>query len=222
MKAIRTLTLALGLVATLPLTAAAQEGQHFDNSWFWGAKAGTMTFWTSRVQHQPAPIVGAEWLITRRRAALLISGEQSFFEEQSAIYDPSAPSQQRTVDIKDMRRASFTLLGFPEGMMGHRFIGIRPYAGLGFSWSFIQQANGVGVPTGTAQGDTILARIEDVKSAGAPHLMVGAQGQFRRVVLFGQGTMMWSHKRFLLNNNESYILEGGVRINFGSSIERPD
>ena len=222
MKAIRTLTLALGLVAMLPLAASAQEGRLFENSWFWGVKGGSMTFWTSRVQHQPAPIVGAEWLITRRRGALLVSGEQGFFEEQSSIYDPTSPTTQRTVDIKDLRRVSFTLLGFPESVAGHRFVGIRPYAGLGFSFNWIQQAVGVGVPTGTPQAESIAARIEDVKSAASPHIMLGAQGQYRRVVLFGQGSMMWSQKRFLLNNNETYILEGGVRINLGSAIERPD
>lgn len=222
MKSIRTLTLALGLLAALPVAASAQEARHFENSWFWGAKAGTMTVWTTRVSHQPVPIVGAEWLITRRKAALMISGEQAFFEEQSSVYDPSAPLQQRTVNMTDLRRAVFTIVGFPSGVAGHRFVGIRPYAGLGFSFNWVQTADPVGVTPGTPAADSAYARIEDVRSFASPHLMVGAQGQYRRVVLFGQGSLIWAEKRSLFNNNESYQLEGGIRFNFGPSVEKQD
>ena len=224
MKSIRTLTLGLALVAALPAAGMAQDGGRrlFDNSWFWGVKGGAMTFWTTRISHQPAPFAGIDWLITRRRAALLVSGEQAFFERKSSIYDPNSATQQDEVNMKDMRRLAFTVLAFPTGVAGHDFTGIRPYAGIGFSWNFIQTATIPGVQAGTAQGDSAAARLKDVQSAGSPHLMIGAQTQYRRVSLFGQASVMWAQKRFLLNNNETYFLEGGMRINLGSAIERPN
>ena len=222
MKSIRTLTLGLALVASVPAAATAQSGRNFENSWFWGAKGGAMTFWTTRVKHQPAPLVGAEWLITRRRAALNVSLEQAFFDEKSTVFDPSAVDQQRTVQIKDLRRLSMTLLAFPGSIAGHQFGSFRPYGGVGFSLLGIQKTTPEGVASGTPQADTLNARILDVKSAMAPHLMIGAQTGYRRVTLFGQASGMWAQKRFLFNDRPTYVIEGGVRINLGSAIERPN
>ena len=222
MKAIRTIMAGLGLLALLPMAAQAQDERLFNDSWFWGVKGGVMTFWTSRVEHQPAPLVGVDWLITRRQGALLVSLEQGFFEEQSSVYDPSAANQDRTVDIEDVRRLNFTLLAMPTSIAGRRMTGIRPYAGLGFSFHMVREALGEGVVMGTPQADTVAARIEDVRSATSPHLMLGAQTQLSRLAFFGQGSVMWGQKRSLFNNGATYVLEGGVRFNFGSSVERPD
>lgn len=222
MKAIRTLMAGLGLVMLLPLTAQAQDERLFNDSWFWGVKGGVMTFWTSRVDHQPAPLVGAEWLITRQRAGLLISAEQAFFEEQSSVYDPSAANQDRTVDMEDVRRLNFTLLAMPTSIAGRRMTSLRPYAGLGFSINVVKEATGQGIIAGTPQADTVAARIEDVRSSTSPHLMLGAQTQLGRLALFGQGSVMWGAKRSLFNGGATYVLEGGVRFNMGSAIDRPE
>ena len=222
MKAIRTFMAGLGLLALLPMAAQAQDERLFNDSWFWGVKGGVMTFWTTRVEHQPAPLVGVDWLITRRQAALLVSLEQAFFEEQSSVFDPSAANQDRTVDMNDARRLNFTLLAMPTSIAGKRFTGIRPYAGLGFSFLLVTDATGEGVVVGTPQSDTVAARIEDVRTSTSPHLLLGAQTQFGRLALFGQGSVMFAQKRSLFNNGATYVLEGGVRYNFGSRIERPD
>ena len=217
MKSIRTLIAVLGLTALLPATGAAQEGKLFKDSWFWGAKAGVMTFWTTRVRHAQAPLFGADWLITRSKGALLVSGEQGFFQEESSIFDASQPNQDRTVAIKDIRRATFTLLGFPK-----QYGLLRPYVGLGVSYNFIQKAAAAGLTQGSAQADTINARVRDRQSSAAPLFMIGLQGQYSRFSVFGQGSLMYSQNRLLFNNNETYILEGGIRYNIGSSIDRPN
>ncbi|NUR19582.1 MAG: hypothetical protein HOQ12_08640, partial [Gemmatimonadaceae bacterium] len=37
----------LALIALAPRVGAAQEGRLFKDSWFFGAKAGNMTYWTT-------------------------------------------------------------------------------------------------------------------------------------------------------------------------------
>lgn len=217
MKPIRTLIAVLGLTALVPATGAAQEGKLFKDSWFWGAKAGVMTFWTSRVAHAQAPLFGVDWLITRSKGALLVSGEQGYFSEQSSVFDVTAPNSDRTVAISDLRRMSFTLLGFPK-----QYGALRPYVGVGVAFNFIQKATPVGLTQGTAYADTINARVRDEQSSGSPLFMLGLQGQFRRFSIFGQGSMMYSQNRLLFNANETYVLEGGIRYNIGSSIDRPN
>ena len=64
MRTIRCLTTGLALLSMLPVAASAQVGRNFKDAWFWGAKAGNMTFWTPRVNHGQAQFAGAEWLIS--------------------------------------------------------------------------------------------------------------------------------------------------------------
>lgn len=201
MRTIRGLMAGLALVAAVPAVASAQAGTKFTNAWFWGAKAGNMTFWTPRVSHAQAPLFGVEWLLTREKGALLIGAEQAFFMEKSAINGIS-------VNMIDMRRLSFTLLGFPK-----EFGMLRPYAGPGFSLNMIQSASARGT---TLNPDTVAA----YRTRWAPNLTAGVQFQVARFSVFGQGTVMWARERFLLGANELYIVEGGIRYNIGSARER--
>ena len=51
-------------------------------------------------------------------------------------------------------------------------------------------------------------------------MILGAQLQLLRFSVFGQGSYMPAQADFLLNNNETYFLEAGIRYNIGSSIEK--
>ena len=52
--------------------------------------------------------------------------------------------------------------------------------------------------------------------------MLGAQTQFGRLAIFGQGSVVWGEKRSLFNGGANYVLEGGIRFNMGSAIDRPE
>jgi hypothetical protein len=41
-----------------------------------------------------------------------------------------------------------------------------------------------------------------------------------RFSVFGQGSYMPAQADFVLNNNETYFVEAGIRYNIGSAIER--
>jgi hypothetical protein len=207
---------ALGaLVAFVPRAAEAQPDRAFENAWFWGAKAGVMQFWTPSVSHAPAPMFGLDMLITRRRAALNVSYDMGFFDETSTYpeYDAAGVSTGTTgvARIEDIRRFQATLLAFPK-----RFGGLRPYAGVGLGVNVVRRATSLsGNPAADAQ-----TSIEDVRSRGAIHFTGGLMGQYRRVSLFGQATLMPARNRSFFNNAETIFVEGGVRYNIGSSRDR--
>jgi len=207
MRSIRRLLFGLVLLAVAPRVGAAQEGRLFKDSWFFGAKAGNMTYWTTTTSHGQAPILGGETLITRSRGGLYLSLDQAFFTGTTILNDEVG---SHVLDIKDNRRIEAVAMIFPKA-----FGWIRPYGGVGFAFNFIQSAT-----PRTPVGASTLAVIEEQKTRSAPLVMVGAQLQLLRFSVFGQGSYMPAQADFLLNNNETYFLEAGIRYNIGSSIEK--
>jgi hypothetical protein len=152
---------------------------------------------------------------SRSRGALYVSFDQAFFEENSAISDPLNTNGQRIVAMKDMRRVTFAALAFPKNLGA-----LRPYAGVGMAMNFIQDATPVGSFVSASQQNDILFTVEDQRTRASVLLMVGLQAQYARLSIFGQGTMMPAQSGFLFNGRSTYVVEGGVRWNVGSSIEK--
>ena len=102
----------VGLVAAMVVSAAAQAQaiRDFDNSWFWGAKAGINTFSATGHGNGTAPNIGIDWLITRSKGGLYVSGDQSIFNHDVDVADPGSTTGTRTVRVDDMRRLSFAAL----------------------------------------------------------------------------------------------------------------
>jgi hypothetical protein len=218
MRTLRFLVAGAATLAALPSAGHAQDGRLFENSWFWGAKAGIMSFGTTRVSHAPAPMIGGEWLITRKQGALYLSFDQAFFSQTSTftVFDADttgtyALTQPGVANIDNMRRFTVAAMGFPA-----QFGMLRPYFGVGFALNFISSA----VQTSGPRTDLSESSLKDVQSRGAPIFIGGLQAQYARFSVFGQGSMMPAKRRFLLNNQQTYFLEGGIRYNVGSSIER--
>lgn len=210
MRTVRWLTSGLALVALVPSLGAAQSSRLFEDSWFWGAKGGVMSFSTHIDGNTAAPLVGAEWLITRSRAALYISGEQAFFDATSSVMDRTG--QEYRVAMKDMRRYTAAVLAFPVSWGT-----VRPYAGVGFSLNNIQRTKLVDVPADSASLLDVALGVNHAKDRTSFITMAGLQAQYRRVSIFGQLTYMPAKSGFLFNGRSTYILETGVRYNFSSS-----
>ena len=66
MRTIRALTIAAAVVVALPTIASAQHGRQFKDAWFWGIKAGGLTFADSSQAYKQAPLAGVEWLIVEQ------------------------------------------------------------------------------------------------------------------------------------------------------------
>ena len=217
MRSMGRLTTGLALLALLPATAAAQEAKPFTNAWFWGAKGGAMTVKTP-VESEVAGTVGAEWMITRTRTGLYVSLEQGFFDGVLSVVPDTSNGGARGVAIRNFRRASFALMGYPT-----TWGAVRPYVGLGMALNLIQRAEPIGTFNSHERRAEVVATVEDRRSRTSVLFMGGVQGMVHGVNLFAQGTAMPTGSRFLLSGSDAtYMLEAGVRFNVGSAIERID
>lgn len=193
---------------------AARRG--FSDSWFWGVKAGATRFGTvSDDSHKVAPLGGIDWLITRSRAALLLSAEQSFFEHTSAVAEPSQPGTGRVVDVRDARRYSATALAVP-GMLGS----VRPYAGIGVALDVMREVTPRGEFSSVAQRSEVQGAIDRGASKASVHLLAGGQMQFGRTALFLQASGAPAQTRSLWNRGGTVQLDVGARFNLTTARER--
>lgn len=211
---LRRLFVAVLSLIIVPVTAAhSQEARLFDNSWFWGVHAGATEIGTPATGIQAHTTVGAEWLITRSDGGLYVAYDQAMFDRTSGIADASAVNGMRRVSIHDMRSGSIAAMAFPWHAGS-----FRPYAGIGAQLSVlgsaVAQTDANGAPT-----SDLASQVEDARSRTTVFFMGGAQWQVRRTAVFGQVTMAPSDSHFLVSRPMTMIV-GGVRYNFGSSIER--
>jgi hypothetical protein len=214
MRTVRWMSSVLALVVLTPVVSAAQSNRLFENAWFWGAKAGLMNFSTGNNTSTTAPLIGAEWLITRNKAGLYLSAEQAFFTTTGFVSDGNG--QEFNVALKDSRRYTAALLAFPVNWGS-----LRPYGGAGLSLNLIQHATlAAGQTVDEDQVDVVDQQIHDERDRVAFILMGGLQAQYRRFSVFGQATFMPARANFFFSGRSTYILEAGVRYNVGSSIDK--
>ena len=219
MRTIRVVTAGAALLGLLlPATMQAQFGRRFENAWFFGAKAGSAAVWTTTTRGF-APVLGGETMITRKRGGLYLAYDQTFFgtfregEFTTKVHDPV--DGERLVVLGDMRRVTAMALLFPDKRLLW-----RPYFGVGFAVNMVLNSEPVGDYVSTTHEEYVRATIDEQSTRAAPIIMGGLQMELLRFSLFGQASYMPSQADFLLNNNETYFLEFGIRYNIGTSIER--
>ena len=191
------------------------QARYFDNSWFWGVKSGVATFSPTLGDNQHAATFGGEWLITRSRGGLYISGDQANVSTVSAVLDANTSDGVRPVTVSKLRRVGFAALAFPV-----TFGRVRPYAGLGLSVDIVGSATPLLGAKETGVDDAVQQRIDDNKSQAGLLGMAGLQVQFERLALFGQASVINAQSKFLLGNSAMGFFEGGIRYNIGSSRSR--
>jgi hypothetical protein len=218
MRIARQFALSLLAVAT-PMVVVAQQSvstrTQFENSWYWGAKGGVSSFDPNGSGRISAASVGAEWLITRSRAALYVSVDQSFFEDVAGVYDPTVQGSVRPVDVSDWRRYAVGLLAFPV-----TWGNLKPYAGLGLSINVIQNADPQGTFATTASQTKVFDDVSEQTSRVSATMTAGLQIQVGRAALFGQASAMPTRNNFLISgSSHTFVLEGGLRFNLASAVE---
>ncbi|MEA2705750.1 MAG: hypothetical protein QOH22_538, partial [Gemmatimonadaceae bacterium] len=190
--------------------------RNFDNSWFWGFKSGINTFSAPGHGNTSTVDLGIDWLITRSKGGLYVSGNQSIFKRDVDVFDPASSTGQRKVQVSDLRRISFAALAFPK-----HFGGVTPYGGIGYTIAVLGDAR---VYVDTLAGNpppnnAFFDRVDQSRSRGAVFGMGGVQIQTKRAAIFAQETMLPSNGQFMFPSVLSFF-EFGVRYNFGSSIDR--
>ncbi|MDQ3082495.1 MAG: hypothetical protein M3R07_09815 [Gemmatimonadota bacterium] len=214
MRKTRWLLAGLMCAALVPAVASAQRTREFEDSWFWGVKAGVSTFAPTFGDMESSASYGADWLITRRRGALYVALDESRVSTTSAVFDPAFDGEFRPVGVEKLRRLSVAALAFPISI--GRF---RPYAGLGLAVSAIADAYPLAGPEELEVDEVVWDRVDERKSQANILLMGGAQMQVRKFALFAQASMVPSNDRFLLNDSALGFFEAGVRYNFSGSRE---
>jgi hypothetical protein len=209
-------TVAVALVATIVVSASAdaQGVRNFDNSWFWGFKSGINTFSVPGHGNTSTVDLGIDWLITRTKGGLYVSGNQSIFERDLDFIDPTSNTGQRTVRVNDMRRITFAAVAFPK-----HFGGITPYGGIGYMIAVLGDARVFVDTANTFPNNAFLDEMDRERSRGAVIGLGGLQIRTKRAAIFAQETLVPSNDAFLFRSVLSFF-EFGVRWNFGSSIDR--
>ena len=218
MRLLRLLTTTVGCAVLISHTSAAQGGRQFKDAWFWGVKAGGFTLADTGGAYTMAPMVGAEWLITRTHGGLYISAGQAFFNSETlAMSSESNTSTLRVIRLNNLRKFDVALMAFPgEHNRWH------PYAGAGFTLQAIADADGA-PPFNTVDDLAFTqALIQQNKVSFSPFGILGAQYRFTGISVFGQATFNPTQHNFLLYNGQAFnsSLEFGVRYNVGSSIDK--
>ena len=221
MRFLRVLTAAIGLAALLPRPSAAQAGKQFKDAWFWGVKGGGMLYSSASTENSAAPLVGAEWLVTRTRGGLYLSFDQAFLTTTGSFLDRDPDSTfQRNVALKNLRRFSIAAMVFP--MQSAKY---HPYAGFGMVLNQIGAASAQGAFVNSGRYQIALDSVQSKKTSFTPMLVGGLQMRMAPFSVFGQAVASPAQQRFFLYNTNggtsfNLSLEGGIRYNIGSSIER--
>ena len=207
---------AVAIVATIVVSASAnaQERRNFDNSWFWGFKSGINTFTVPGHGNTSTVDMGIDWLITRTKGGLYVSGNQSIFQRDEQVADQASRTGERTVRVNDLRRISLAGVVFPK-----HFGGITPYGGLGYTIVVLGDAQVFVDSANTFPNNAFLDNVESMRSRSAVMGMGGIQIQTKRAAIFAQETLLPSNTNFLYSSVLSFF-EFGVRWNFGTSIDR--
>jgi hypothetical protein len=215
MVSLRTISVAFIAVFTLATSAEGQRGTRpFEDSWFWGLSGGGLLYSTSRVENATAPMVGAEWLITRTRSGLYVGYDHSFFETDASVENPLSVTGEQEVTLQNMRRLTFAAVAFPK-----KFGGLRPYVGGGFALHFLGDATPAQTFGSYTEQNLVEMFVEDRRSQAAPIILLGLQGDLGRLTLFAQGSAT-PIEGFFLNGGALYTAHAGLRLNVGSSIEQ--
>jgi len=214
MQKLRAVAVAVIATAVATAQANAQGSRNFEDSWFWGAKAGINTFSRPGYGNTSTTNLGLDWLITRKQGGLYVSADQSIFEHNIEVFDPAATTGQRTVRVNDLRRLTFAGVAFPK-----RFGGIIPYAGIGYMIAVAGDARILVDSVNTVPSNGFIDDVDELRSRGSVLGMLGVQIQTRRAAIFVQETLLPSNRNFLFPSTLSFF-EFGIRYNFGSSIDR--
>ena len=216
MRLLRALTAATGLALALSQQSAAQGTRQFQDAWFWGLKMGATSYSSATTSNGGAPLIGAEWLITRTNGGLYVSMDQAFIKTTGSFRDRDSLSvpYDREVGLNNLRRFTIAGMIFPSQTRN-----LHPYFGGGF---VLNQVGGValaGAPTPIST-DSIAAK----KTAFSPMFIGGVQARFRPMSVFVQGAASPAQHTFFYSNISTnqlaFSLEFGIRYNVGSSIDR--
>jgi hypothetical protein len=221
MKPLSRLALSALVVALVARPAAAQQSNERDHRWYWGAQAGGFLYQTNAQGYYFDPVIGAHWLITGKRSALYIGGEQAFFltESRATVADPNSGTGLRDATFSQVRRLFAGILIFPLQKR------IEPFAGGGFAIMTVQDptvdCSGT-TPNSTCANanDQAVAQsaVDDAGSKGFAWIMGGVQINIGKMAVYGHYMLTSAASGFLISGS-THTIQGGIRYSLGTAKE---
>jgi hypothetical protein len=192
----------LTLAAARPLHA--QRVQDWQYRWYWGIKAGMISYTLPTSGLAISPALGAEWMITQRRVALYLGYAQSFTAEADTFL-VNGLSGSQFVEFDGYRQIQIDIVAFVGDKQ------LQPYVGGGFVLATLTNARQPSAST------TVATAITDASSGAFVQILLGAQYRFaKKGAVFGQFQYTPQGQDFLLAGSAS-VISGGVRWAFLSS-----
>lgn len=211
----RALGLALTLVATAPVGAAAQSSADAF-TWYFGGDAGVLVFETPTQTSGGIPAFGGHALIMSRRVGLQVGYETGWGDNESTAYpDATVLGGVRAVTFDRTNRIYGTIVAYPVRW------NFEPYLGVGYGISWLSGLEVAGPFTSLEDQQAAEAEADSRGSQGFGHFLAGAQIRAGSFVLFGQWMVTTGTSGALLSG-ATHSLMGGARVSLGSAREDYD
>ena len=189
------------LCGAAPLAAQTYDWQY---RWYWGAKAGALSYNLPTSGQVFNAQFGGEWLITARRSALYIGFAQAPALERDTFRLSSQTGGPYDVAFDGMRRVQIAVVVFPTNGT------IQPYLGGGFVIETLFNSRSASGSPSNAE----LQAISDASSGGFAMVLAGIQLRMgRKMALYAQYQGSPQGADFLLSGS-SHSFEAGLRYAF--------
>jgi len=210
--------LAATVLASAPL--GAQGTADWDirpNSWYWGLYGGQTSFETT-IARKTAPMIGAEWMITRTRFALNVFAEQSYFNAVTTVPDSLGSAAPRRVDMQDLRRVGGSaMILLPQYKYFH------PWFGAGYAINFVRTASPQGSSYASPAAQVAMqAAVDNRRAQGKMFGELGMMFAYKQWAPFVQYTVMPTKgsSSWLVNGDGfTNIWKLGWRYSFGTAFD---
>jgi hypothetical protein len=178
-----------------------------------GASGGVMNFGTINQSRGGIPMIGANALITGKRAGLLVGIDAGLGSNEIAGMADPTDGSSRIVVFDRIFRYQFMLMAYP--LRSH----IQPFVGVGGGIQTLQNplVQGVFLDDGVRQANQAAA--DDLGSTGFAQLVAGVEVRAGILNVFGSVSAATGGNDLDLIQGRVYTVQGGARISLGKSRE---
>jgi hypothetical protein len=172
-----------------------------------------MIFETPRQENGGIPIAGANFLITARRTALMLSVDEGFGDnEATSFVDPTAPTGFRDVSFNNIRKYSAILMAYPLKSAA------QPFIGLGYGIIHLHNPQALNTVT-VDEKATLDETASSLGTSGFGTLVAGLQLQMSGLAVYGMYQITSSPERGKLLSGPTHNFTAGLRFSLGSAKE---
>lgn len=192
---------ALGLLVGLPTVGHAQRADSY--TWKFGLDAGSMIFTTRSQDSKVIPSAGAHVMIMARRSGLMVGVTEGFGSDEK--------TNGGLILFNDLRRYQAVLMAFPLKLA------LEPYFGAGGGILQVVGPRVDPIVQDPSDRQALLAVAQEASSSGFVTGLVGVQGRWKRLSVFGQYQIHSSPSDDKLLKGAMHSFHVGIRMGLGSA-----